>query len=201
MSEIAKKIEARGFIVHEFETAQEAAAFVAETIPAGKSVGIGGSVTVRTLALDKTLAAKGCEVYWHWTAEDKRAALLNAQTADYYLASANAIDESGVIYNIDGNGNRIGSLMFGRAEAFIIAGKNKLVAGGEKEAIERIKTKACGPNARRLGLKTPCSVNDCCIGPEGCKSPDRMCKLTSIMERVPGGKKVHVVLVNEELGY
>jgi hypothetical protein len=201
MSTLEERLTGRGFIVHHFATGEEAARFVLESIPSGRSVGIGGSMTVRTLRLDERLAAKGCPVYWHWTAQNKAEALRRAQQADVYLASANAIDEGGILYNIDGTGNRVSALLFGPGEVFVIAGANKLVKGGEKEAIERIKTQACGQNARRLGLNTPCAKLNHCVGEDGCASPQRMCNVLQKIERAPGGRPFHVVLVDEELGY
>ena len=40
-------------------------------------------------------------------------------------------------------------------------------------AIDRIKNDACGKNARRLGLKTPCAVIDQC---QDCRGQSRMCR-------------------------
>lgn len=201
MSTLEEKLTRRGFIAHHFATGEEAARFVLESIPAGRSVGIGGSMTVKTLRLDERLTEKGCPVSWHWTAENKPEALRRAQQAEVYLSSANAIDEEGVLYNIDGTGNRVSALSFGPGEVFVIAGANKRVEGGEKAAIERIKTQACGRNARRLGLNTPCAKLNRCVGEGGCASPQRMCNVVQKLERAPGGRAFHVVLVDEALGY
>ena len=199
--EIIEKLKKRGFLAEWFDTAGEAADFVAADIGSGKSVGIGGSVTIRTLGLDKRLADQNCAVHWHWTAENKSEALAKAQQADVYLCSANAIDSDGILYNIDGTGNRVSALAFGPGEVYVIAGVNKLVQGSMAEAIDRIKTEACGKNARRLGLDTPCARLDRCVGADGCRSAQRMCKVTSRTEFAPGGRKFHVILVNEPLGY
>ena len=201
MGTLVERLAARGFSVHSFKTGEEAAEFVLRSVPAGRSVGIGGSMTVRTLRLDERLSEKGCPVYWHWTAENKLEALRRAQQADVYLCSVNAIDESGVLYNIDGTGNRVSALSFGPGEVFVIVGANKRVSGGREAAISRIKTQACGKNARRLGLNTPCAKLDRCVGEEGCRSPQRMCNVVQALERAPGGRTFHVVLVDEALGY
>ncbi len=42
------------------------------------------------------------------------------------------------------------------------------------EALDRIKTKTCPPNARRLGKNTPCAEVDNCLD---CKSLQRMCNV------------------------
>lgn len=82
MSTLEEKLTGRGFIAHRFATGEEAARFVLESIPAGRSVGIGGSMTVKALRLDERLTEKGCPVYWHWTADNKPEALRRAQQAD-----------------------------------------------------------------------------------------------------------------------
>ena len=197
MSTLEEKLTGRGFIAHRFATGEEAARFVLESIPAGRSVGIGGSMTVRALKLDERLTEKGCIVYWHWTADNKPEALRRAQQADVYLSSANAIDEAGVLYNIDGTGNRVSALSFGPGEVFVIAGVNKRVEGGEEAAIERIKTQACGKNARRLGLNTPCASGHCNVS----ECTRSMCNIILTLEHAPGAKTTKVVLINEDLGY
>ena len=62
---VQKNLTARGFAVKAFATGAEAAAYLDGAID-GKSVGIGGSVTVRDLGLHEMLASHN-EVHWHWT--------------------------------------------------------------------------------------------------------------------------------------
>lgn len=45
--------------------------------------------------------------------EDKRAAMLAQYDADFFLSSANAITEDGVMINIDGNSNRVSAIAQG----------------------------------------------------------------------------------------
>ena len=64
-------LEKKGYAVSIFENAQQAKDYVMASVAPEQSVGIGGSVTVQQLGLDKALAEKGCPVHWHWTAQDK----------------------------------------------------------------------------------------------------------------------------------
>ena len=61
---LQKTLEAAGFTVQWFPTAQAAKeALVARF--AGKTIGMGGSVTLRDLGLYEALSQRGT-VYWHW---------------------------------------------------------------------------------------------------------------------------------------
>ena len=200
LKKTAAALAARGFESHVFETAQEAAAFILEDTAPDALVAVGGSMTIKNLGLADSLRAKGHEVLWHWEAApaDRPAVLARAMHADLYLASANALTESGVIVQIDGTGNRVGAMTFGPKTVCLIVGRNKLVAGGNADAVRRIKSVACPANAHRLGLDTPCAKEGKC-DLSACKAS--MCSVTSAFERAPGGRRFVVLLVNEDLGY
>ena len=199
LEQIKSVLEKKGYAVQLFKSAQEAKDYVLNSVQAGQSVGVGGSITVQQMELDKALAEKGCPVWWHWTAPgpEKEAAHVNAAVADVYLCSANALTEKGQIINIDGHGNRVAATLHGPGKVVFIIGKNKLVPDYDA-AIERIKSAACPPNAKRLGLNTPCAVLGKCTD---CDSPQRMCGATVILERAVTGHPMEVVLVEEDLGY
>ena len=195
---LTKALAARRFLPRVFDTSEEAKA-AALTVIGGRSVGIGGSATVRDMHLAEALQQNGNEVYWHWLAakEDKQAARDNALTADVYLCSTNALTADGRLVNIDGTGNRAAGLIYGPHEVVVIVGKNKIV-GSLDEAMERIKRDACPTNARRLGLDTPCAKTGQC---HDCRTAARMCNVTYILEAPTRPVKAfHILLVKEELG-
>lgn len=195
----AEALAANGFSARVFATAAEARAAALELIPPGAQVGVGGSVTVQQMGLREALMDKGCDVHWHWYAEpqDRQATTKRAREAGYYLMSSNAVTLEGELINIDGNCNRLGSMLYGPPNVIIICGRNKL-AEDPIRAVDRIKTVACPLNARRLKLATPCAASGRCTD---CRSPQRMCSATVRLQRPPGGRKFHVFLVDEELGY
>lgn len=199
LNRAAEALEANGFKARVFATAAEAKAAALELIPAGAQVGVGGSVTVQQMGLREALMKKGCAVHWHWYAEqpDRPAVTKRAREADYYLMSSNAVTLEGELINIDGNCNRLGSMLFGPPNVIIICGRNKL-AEDPFTAVDRIKNVACPLNARRLKLATPCAAAGRCTD---CRSPQRMCNATVRLQRPPGGRKFYVYLVDEELGY
>jgi L-lactate utilization protein LutB len=192
-------LEKRGYAVQLCRNAQEAAEYILTRVEPGQTVGVGGSVTVQQLGLEKLFAEKGCPVRWHWLVPppERAAEQVAAHKADVYLCSANALTEAGQIINIDGHGNRVAATLHGPGKVIFVIGKNK-VAPNYEAAIERIQTGACVANARRLGRNTPCAALGKCTD---CDSPDRMCRATVVLERAVTSHPMEVVLVDEELGY
>ena len=189
----------KGFTVHHTATMSEAKTLLMRLIPEGASVGFGGSVTLRDMGIYEDLKAADCTPHWHWmNDEPKPDVFASALNSDVYLASSNAITADGCLVNIDGTGNRVGAMIHGPKQVIIVAGANKLVAGGIPQAIARIKSVACPMNARRLNLDTPCGLTGKCDADICAKS---MCNVTSIIERPVGGHKITIVLVDEEGGY
>ena len=195
---LIKALSSRRFLPEVFDTAEEAKA-AALRIIGSRSVGIGGSATVRDMKLAEALQENGNEVYWHWLVakEAKQAARDKALNADVYMCSSNALTADGQLVNIDGTGNRAAGLIYGPHEVIVIVGKNKLV-GSLDEAVERIKRDACPTNARRLGLDTPCARTGQCYD---CRTAARMCNVTFILEAPTRPVKAfHVLIVKEDLG-
>lgn len=195
-----KALKKRHINAQYVENAEQAREKVSAMVSNNSTVGIGGSVTVQELDLENLLLNKDCIVFWHWHGTDQEeqdAIRRKAMNADVYICSSNAITHDGRLVNIDGTGNRVGAMVFGPRRVIIIVGVNKLTDNLDT-AIERIKTKACPPNARRLKKKTPCAETDQC---HDCSSPQRMCNVTSIIEGKPGSIDMNVLIVGEELGY
>lgn len=200
IEQAAQSLKKNGFQVQICKNAEAAKEAALALIAEGASVGFGGSVTVRDLGLYETLQQAGHPVYWHWKCkkEDVPAVHEAAQKADVYLCSANAVLKTGALLNIDGTGNRVASLIYGPKRVIVIAGENKICENYE-DGLERIKREACPPNARRLGLQVPCATTNHC---SDCNSPQRMCHVTALLERPMNAvKDVHVLLVEESLGY
>lgn len=195
---LVRNMKHRNFIVHTAESADSAAKIVLQII-GERSVGIGGSITVKQLGLYDALRARGNEVHWHWEAPNGDASLerKKAIESDVYLCSANALLEDGRIVEIDGTGNRVCGLLYGPPAVILVVGRQKICSDLES-AISRIKTDNCPFNARRLGLSTPCAITGKCAD---CRTAARMCNATVIIEwpmRIH--KEFHVVLVDEDLG-
>lgn len=194
LKKAAENLKARGFSVQTFQTAEEAAAYLNGAID-GKTVGFGGSVTLRDMGLYESLSTHN-SVYWHW--QGTPISTGEAEKAQIYLSSVNGLDEEGDLINIDGNGNRVASMLYGHEKLYLVVGRNKL-AGTYDEALWRARNIAAPKNAQRLQTKTPCAVNgDRCYD---CKSPARICRGLAVLWRPISGMETEIVLIDQDLGF
>jgi len=183
-------------------TAQQAKAKVLGMIPREAEVGIGGSVTIRQMGLLEALFERGNEVCEHWqsgsTKDERMQMARKAVSADYYLSSSNAVTMDGKLVNTDNTGNRVSALVFGPQHVIVVVGVNKIVRDVDA-GIRRIKEKAAPLNCQRRKDNTPCAKGKKC---PDCNSPDRLCRVTSIIEKKTRGiRSLSVIIVGEELGY
>ena len=129
--------------------------------------------------------------------EDKRAAMLAAYDADFFLTSANAMTEDGIIVNIDGNSNRVSAIAQGPKKVLFIVGMNKICSDPDS-AMKRARNVAAPINAQRFNLNTPCAKTGACMD---CKSPDTICCQFLITRFSRHADRIHVILVNDNLGF
>lgn len=197
---VVKALQTKGYHASFVSTKEAALEEVLKLIPGGTSVGVPGTVTIREIGAMEKLAERGCKIYHHWnpklTPEERMQVLLDENNADYFLTSANAITRDGKIVNIDGNGNRVSGMSFGRGVLVFVIGMNKVVPNLD-EALTRIRT-ATPPNVLRLNGTTPCTQTGYCVD---CDSPARVCRALLILERPVNGRETHVIMVGEDLGY
>jgi hypothetical protein len=189
----------RGFKAECFADRTSALEAILSEISDEESVGIGGSMTVKELGLDDLLIRRGNHVAFHWredTPEKMGEAKKRARDADVYISSANSLSRNGDIVNIDGQGNRVASMIYGHKKVLILCGRNK-IRNNLDSALKFARDNAY-KNARRLKLKTPCAVTGVC---SDCGSPDRICRVTTIIERLPMGADIRIFLIDEELGF
>lgn len=196
LNNLQKNLEARGFQFRLFDTAGEAAAYLAETLH-GKTIGFGGSMTLDRLGVYDSLSRDN-QVFWHWKTPGPET-LRAAADAQVYLTSVNAIAETGELINIDGSGNRISAASSAKEAVYFIAGINK-VAPDYDQALWRARNVAAPLNARRLKRKTPCVTGE--LKCYNCKSPERICNGLSVLWRkLSGAQTCQVILIREDLGY
>ena len=193
---VKKNLESKRFRVSTFATAEEAADYLDRSID-GVSVGIGGSVTAEQMGLYEKLSGHN-RVFWHWRPESAEDPRREAMTADMYITSVNGMAETGELINIDGNGNRVSSGLYGHEKVYFIIGVNK-VAPDYESALWRARNIAAPKNAQRLQRKTPCAAKgDRCYN---CSSPERICAALVVYWKKPTSMDFEVVLVDEPLGY
>lgn len=191
-----------GFAAVYCATPQEAGELIITEAGDAKSVGFGGSMSVAGLQVEARLREMGKEILNHANpalSRDERLAIMRSQlTCDLFLTGSNALTLSGELVNIDATGNRVAAMFFGPHKVIVVVGRNKLVDGTVQDAIMRVKNRATPPNAKRLNFKTPCAVSGFC---SDCNSPDRLCRVTTIMDRKPRFTDVRVLVVNADLGF
>lgn len=190
---------------------EEALEHVMSLIPEGSSIGLGDSATVEEMGLLDTLRKENKQGRYRLfdryrkgiTKEDVEDDGLNkyrALTADIFITGTNAITLDGKLVNIDGAGTRVAPLIFGPRKVIVVAGINKIVKDTE-EGIRRIKEIAAPINARRHGYNDlPCVRTGKC---NDCRSPQRICGYTVIVERASSRDKgrINVVIIGERMGF
>ena len=194
---LKETLEKNGFTVSVFADGKAAAEYLNREID-GITVGCGGSMTLKELGLQESLA-KHNSLYAHgYTPGTPEEVMAKAATAEVYLLSVNGLAETGEIVNIDGNCNRVAASMFGPKRVYYVVGINKIAPDFEK-ALWRARNVAAPKNAQRLGKKTPCAVKaDKCYN---CSSPDRICKGLVVLYQKMRAMDMEVVLIDQELGY
>ena len=132
LQQVVDNMRKNEFEVVELRTAQEACDYLNEHIAAGKTVGVGGSVSVRATGILEKLQEKGCTVYSHWGVpkEEVNSIRRKAIGADVYLCSANAVTRQGKLVLIEGAGNRAAAVCFGPEQVYFVISHSKVVDGG-----------------------------------------------------------------------
>jgi hypothetical protein len=190
-----------GFDAHWAEDIDAARQLILPKIRQFNSFGFGGSETTRQLGLVEDLTALGKTVYDHWqsnlSSQQSYDIRRHQLQCDCFFCSANAISLTGEIVNVDGAGNRTSAMGFGPSKVIIVAGMNKICAD-LPGALRRIREVAGPMRAKSMGLKTPCAQTGIC---SDCNSPQRICRITTILHRQPMLTPTSVILINQTLGY
>lgn len=170
-------------------------------IPAGASVGLGGSMTLEEIGL--VAAVRGGD---YRLLDRYRPGLTDAElkdifranfSADVFLTSTNALTAGGELVNKDGRGTRMAAVVYGPDRVIVVAGRNKLVKD-VPAGLERIETVAAPRNTVRLKVNTPCVQTGRCMD---CRSAQRICCHTVISGFQRVKDRIHVILVDADLGY
>ena len=106
----AENLQKNGMETHILQRREEVVPWLKSFIPEGAAVAHGGSMTLSECGVIDLLKT-GHYRYIDRdregiTPEERVEAMREALLSDVYLLSANALIENGMIYNVDGNGNR-----------------------------------------------------------------------------------------------
>ncbi len=196
-AKVIKGLESRNMSGYYAANKEEALKKALELIPEGSTVTMGGGMSVHEIGLSDFLKKGNYNFIDRDACEDRHAAMLKAYDADVYLASVNAMTEDGVLVNIDGNSNRVSAIAHGPRKVIFIVGMNK-VCSDVDGAMKRARNVAAPINAQRFGLSTPCCKTGACMD---CKSPDTICCQFLITRFSHHKDRIHVILVNDSLGF
>ena len=195
---VIKGLKSRNMTGWYAETREEALAKALELIPEGSSVTMGGAMSAHEIGLVRALKTGNYRFIDRDAMADKRAAMLAAYDADVFLSGVNAMTSDGILVNIDGNANRVSAIAQGPRKVIFIAGMNKVCGADLDGAMKRARNVAAPVNAQRFGLSTPCTKTGTCMD---CKSPDTICCQFLITRFSRHADRIHVILVNDHLGF
>ena len=197
---LVKNLKARHFDAYYCATKEEALEKALSLIPAGSTVGWGGSMSCQQIGLIDAIRGgdfRAMDRDACATPEEREECMRNALLAHTFLTSANAISLDGQMVNIDGNGNRVAAIVYGPKQVLVIAGMNK-VEDSLQAAINRARTVAAPMNQQRFGLPNPCTATGSCAD---CKSETCICNHILVTRHCRPVGKIKFILVGEELGF
>ncbi len=194
---VIKGLESRNMKGYYAGSKEEALQIALDLIPKKSSISMGGCMSAREIGLTDALKNGEYDFIDRDAYEDGRQAMLMAYDADYFLAGANGMTQDGVIVNIDGNSNRVSAIAQGPKHVLFIVGMNK-ICDDVDGAMKRARNVAAPINAQRFGLSTPCAKTGSCMN---CKSPDTICCQFLITRYSRHTDRIHVILVNDNLGF
>ena len=193
---VIKGLESRNMSGYYAADKEEAVKKALEVIGKVSTVAMGGCKSAHEIGLIQALE-EGDYNYIDRSNMTPRESLMAAYDADVFLSSANAMTNDGIMVNIDGNSNRVSCIAQGPKKVVFIVGMNKICSDLD-EAIKRARNVAAPANAQRFDVKTPCKVTGKCAD---CKSPDTICCQFLITRYSRHEGRIHVILVNDTLGY
>ena len=193
---VIKGLKSRNMSGYYAADKEEALKLALELIPEGSTISMGGCASAQEVGLIKALK-EGNYNYIDRAKLSPRESLMAAYDSDIFLSSANAITSDGIMVNIDGNSNRVSCIAQGPRKVVFIVGMTK-VCPDLDDAMTRARNVAAPANAQRFDVKTPCKETGKCFD---CKSPDTICCQFLITRYSRHEGRIHVILVNDNLGF
>ena len=193
---VIKGLKSRNMTGYYAKDKEEALKLALGLIAKGSSITMGGCMSAKEIGLVSALK-EGDYHFIDRTKLEPREALLAAYDADIFLSSANALTDDGILVNIDGNANRVSCIAQGPKKVLFIVSMNKICSDLDS-AMKRARNIAAPANAQRFDIKTPCKLTGKCTD---CKSQDTICCQFLITRYSRHTERIHVILVNEDLGF
>ena len=193
---VIKGLQSRNMTGYYAEDKEAALKQALELIEENSTISMGGCMSAHEIGLVQALQ-EGNYQYLDRSKMEPREGLLAAYDSDVFLSSVNAMTSDGILVNIDGNSNRVSCIAQGPKKVIFIVGMNKVCADLDS-AMKRARNVAAPANAQRFDVKTPCKKTGKCFD---CKSPDTICCQFLITRYSRHTGRIHVILVNDNLGF
>ena len=193
---VIKGLQSRNMTGYYAEDKEAALKQALELIEENSTISMGGCMSAHEIGLVQALQ-EGNYQYLDRSKMEPREGLLAAYDSDVFLSSANAMTSDGILVNIDGNSNRVSCIAQGPKKVIFIVGMNKVCADLDS-AMKRARNVAAPINAQRFEVKTPCKETGKCFD---CKSLDTICCQFLITRYSRHTGRIHVILVNDNLGF
>ena len=193
---VIKGLQSRNMTGYYAEDREAALKQALELIEENSTISMGGCMSAHEIGLVQALQ-EGNYQYLDRSKMEPREGLLAAYDSDVFLSSANAMTSDGILVNIDGNSNRVSCIAQGPKKVIFIVGMNKVCADLDS-AMKRARNVAAPINAQRFEVKTPCKETGKCFD---CKSPDTICCQFLITRYSRHTGRIHLILVNDNLGF
>lgn len=193
---VIKGLESRNMTGYYAADKEEALKQALELIQEESTITMGGCTSAVEIGLIEALE-NGNYHYIDRSKMEPREGMLAAYDADVFLSSANAVTSDGILVNIDGNANRVSAIAQGPKKVVFLVGMNK-VCDDLDGAMKRARNVAAPANAQRFDVDTPCKKTGKCFD---CKSPDTICCQFLITRFSRHAGRIHVILVNDNLGF
>lgn len=193
---VIKGLESRNMSGYYAAGKEEALKLALQLIPQESTIAMGGCLSANEIGLIQALE-NGNYRYIGRSKLSPREGLMAAYDADIFLSSANAVTSDGILVNIDGNANRVSCIAQGPGKVIFVVGMNK-VCDDLDSAMKRARNVAAPMNAQRFDINTPCKETGKCFD---CKSADTICCQFLITRYSRHTDRIHVILVNDVLGF
>ena len=195
---LVEKLRSRNFGADFFETKEEMLEYLKNNLEKGSSIAVGGSMTLfETGVIDYLTGNSDYNFIDRYHTDNIEGVHHQAFTVDNFIMSTNALTIDGILYNVDGNGTRLAPLIYGPKKVYVVCGMNKVVLNLE-EAKARVEHIAAPANNVRLNRPNPCTQIGQCAH---CNKDETICNSYVVTRRSAFKDRVHVLLINENLGY
>lgn len=197
---LVENLKKRHFDAVYCKTKADALQAALQMIPEGATVGWGGATSAMEIGLMDALNNGNYNALDRdkcTTQEQREQLLKDCMFADVFLTGANGLSLDGQMVNIDGQGNRVGAIIFGPKSVLVIAGINKVMDDLDS-AIHRARTVAAPINQQRFGHNNPCTATGSCAD---CKTETCICNHIVVTRHCRPAGRIKFILVGEALGF